>query len=186
MRWRVELTREGAHWRIAGIGSPRTPDGQKLYRVPSETMVPTLEVGQWVKADLAAYRSRSPQIGDMVVFHPPTGAQTMDCADAHHDPATACAHAGTQDTSTTFLKRIVAGPGDRVAIRRGRVLRNGRRAAERFTRPCDGGTGCDFPKTITIPAGTYYLLGDNPGESADSRFWGAVPTAWIIGKVAVG
>jgi signal peptidase I len=185
-RTTVTLVREDGHWRIAAVGSPRTPDGQKLYRVPSESMLPTLEVGQWVKADLAAYRSRSPRVGDIVVFHPPTAAQTSDCADAGRDPAAACAGAGTaQDTATTFLKRIVAGPGDRVAILGGHVLRNGHPAAERFTKRCGQGTGCDFPKAITVPAGDYYLLGDNRGESDDSRFWGAVPAEWIIGKVAV-
>jgi signal peptidase I len=185
-RTTIKLVREGGHWRIAAIGSPRTPDGQTLYRFPSASMLPTLTAGQWVKADPAAYRSRSPRVGEIVVFHPPIGARTNACADAGRDPAAACSHAGEQDTSTTFLKRIVAGPGDRIAIVGGHVVRNGHPAVERSTKPCGRGTGCDFPKPITIPAGEYYMLGDNRGASDDSRFWGAVPAAWIVGKVAVG
>ena len=41
---------------------------------------------------------------------------------------------------------------------------------------------CDFSKTITIPPDHYFMMGDNRGESDDSRYWGPVPRDWIIGK----
>ena len=43
------------------------------------------------------------------------------------------------------------------------------------------GANCTFPKTITVPAGDYYMMGDNRGDLDDSRFWGPVPQKWIIG-----
>ena len=41
---------------------------------------------------------------------------------------------------------------------------------------------CDYPRTITVPAGHVYILGDNRGASDDSRFWGAVPVAQVLGR----
>jgi len=43
--------------------------------------------------------------------------------------------------------------------------------------------GCDFPRTFTVAAGRYYMLGDNRGESDDSRYWGPVAPAAIVGRV---
>jgi signal peptidase I len=53
---------------------------------------------------------------------------------------------------------------------------------ESFTRPCGPGAICNLPKTITIPKGYFFMMGDNRGESDDSRYWGPVPKAWIIGE----
>ena len=53
---------------------------------------------------------------------------------------------------------------------------------EPYINPCGGGTACNLPKTIKIPPDHYFMMGDNRGESDDSRFWGPVPRGWIIGK----
>lgn len=96
----------------------------------------------------------------------------------------ACAISDRRDAATLFVKRIVAGPGDRISIRDGHVIRNGMLAAEGFFAPCgSGGPGCDFPRTFTVAAWRYYMLGDNRGESDDSRYWGPVGAASIIGRV---
>jgi signal peptidase I len=63
------------------------------------------------------------------------------------------------------------------------VIRDGVRENEPYTEPCAGGLPCNFPKPIVVPPGDYFMLGDNRGESDDSRFWGPVPKRWIIGKV---
>ena len=81
-----------------------------------------------------------------------------------------------------FIKRVVAGPGDRLRIDDGHVVLNGKQQTEPFAEPCGGGDGCDFPTEITIPAGHYFMMGDNRGSSDDSRFWGPVPEKWIIGQ----
>ena len=75
----------------------------------------------------------------------------------------------------------MAGPGDTLAIVDGHVIRNGKRAKESFTRECGGGGGCNFRRPITIPPDHWFMMGDNRGESDDSRFWGPVPKKWIIG-----
>jgi signal peptidase I len=61
------------------------------------------------------------------------------------------------------------------------VIRNGKRESDPYIRQCGSGGFCNFPKTITIPPGHYFMMGDNRGESDDSRFWGPVPDKWVIG-----
>ena len=53
---------------------------------------------------------------------------------------------------------------------------------EKFINPCHPGDDCNFPKPITIPPDHWFMMGDNRGQSDDSRFWGPVPKKWIIGK----
>lgn len=92
-----------------------------------------------------------------------------------------CSQSDKEDSGIKFIKRIVAGPGDTIKVIEGQVIRNGKREAESYIRPCPGVAECDFPAAIKVPAGEWYVLGDNRGESDDSRFWGPVPTSWIIG-----
>ena len=154
----------------------------KPYQIPSGSMEPTLDVGQRVLVNRFIYQFSSPDIGDIVVFHPPGGADRGDDCGGPEVPNQACA-APTEDRSDqNFIKRIVAEPGDRLSIRNGTPVVNGEPADEDFTIPCQGGNGCDFPKPITVPAGHYFMMGDNRGSSDDSRFWGPVPQDWFIGK----
>jgi signal peptidase I len=152
----------------------------KPYRIPSQSMVPTLTVGQRV---LANRLIQHPSVGDVVVFHPPVGADAMACGnnsqgEGHAQP---CDRPTPGESGQTFIKRVVAGPGDRLSISNGHVIRNGKRESDPYIKPCVAGGFCNFPKTITIPPGHYFMMGDNRGESDDSRFWGPVPDKWIIG-----
>jgi signal peptidase I len=81
------------------------------------------------------------------------------------------------------MKRVVAGPGETVALVDGSVVRNEVSQDEPFARPCDGGSGCNLPLQVEVPAGHWFLLGDDRERSDDSRYWGPVPKAWIIGPV---
>jgi signal peptidase I len=154
----------------------------KPYRIPSESMVPTLEVGQRVLVNRIGARFSDPSVGDVVVFHPPTGAeQDNNCGGGPPPEGQACARPTAEKADVNFIKRVVAGPGDRLAIRNGNVILNGERQPESFTRPCQGGEGCNFPREFTVPADHYFMMGDNRGASDDSRFWGPVPRDWIIG-----
>jgi signal peptidase I len=96
------------------------------------------------------------------------------------DHKQACGRAGTTRSNAVFIKRVVGVPGDSIAIVGGRVIRNGKREKEAHIRPCDDPV-CEFPRAVTIPPGEYYVLGDNRGSSYDSRLYGPIPRAWIIG-----
>jgi signal peptidase I len=157
----------------------------KPYQIPSESMKPTLAVGQRVLVNRVSYHFSDPHIGDIVVFHPPAGAENgKECGDPHSGSGTrkACGRSTPEESDTNFIKRIVAEPGDRLSIHNGHPVVDGVEAEEDFIKPCRGQDGCDFPQEITIPPDQYFMMGDNRGSSDDSRFWGPVPRKWIIGK----
>jgi len=153
----------------------------KPYRIPSESMVPTLQIGQRVLVNRIGHSFSKPSVGDVVVFHPPLGADGDPRCGVQHPRTEVCSRPVNQRDDVNFIKRVVAGPGDKIAIEQGHVILNGKRQKEPFARPCGVGEGCDYPDEITVPAGHYFMMGDNRGSSDDSRFWGPVPNDWIIG-----
>jgi len=156
----------------------------KPYQIPSESMLPLLVKNERVLVNRMSYSiGGDPSIGDVVVFNPPDGATDngQDCG-VRPKPTQACPE-GTDDPSDeTFIKRIVAGPGDELYIQDGHPVVNGEMAEEDFIKPCKGASSCNLEDPITIPADQYFMMGDNRGNSLDSRFWGPVPQDWIIGK----
>jgi signal peptidase I len=156
----------------------------KPYRIPSGSMEPTLAIGQRVLVDRIGMHFGDPHVGEIAVFHPPRDAQQQVCGPVPHvirPGGVACAEPEPQDSGVNFIKRIVAGPGDVISIVEGHVIRNGRREKDSYIRPCAVAPECNFPTPIRIPAGHWFMMGDNRGESDDSRFWGPVPTGWIVG-----
>lgn len=158
-----------------------------IFRVPSASMAPTLKPGAEVTVDLRAYRARRPAVGDIVVFHPSRGADgaTPKCAVAGEGAGTPrpCGVPTRRKSIQKFIKRVVGLPGDRIAIVSGHVIRNGAREKDPYVARCGSGGSCNFRTAVTIPPGDYFMMGDNRGESDDSRFWGPVRLAWILGKV---
>jgi signal peptidase I len=155
--------------------------------IPSEGMAPTLVVGNRVSIDASGYRSSTPRVGDIVVFHPPQGAVVTpaECGDPRVRAGSAllCDLPTPQEASVNFIKRIVGGPGDTIQVVNGHVIRNGKPEADGYIRPCSPGACVNSPQPITIPPGHWFMMGDNRGESDDSRFWGPVPTSWLVGPV---
>jgi signal peptidase I len=148
-------------------------------------MEPTLDVGQRVLVNRFLYHFADPGIGDIVVFHPPTGADgnSADQCGVPRGDREACPQPTDRQSSQNFIKRIVAGPGDTLSVRNGHPVVNGvEKKDESYIKPCGISSVCNLPKPITIPPGYYFMMGDNRGESDDSRFWGPVPREWIIGK----
>jgi signal peptidase I len=153
-------------------------------------MEPTLDVGQRVLVNRFLYHFTDPSIGDIVVFHPPEGANGGGVGGECGDPRTgaggssgaACDQPTPQEATVNFIKRIVAGPGDTLSVENGHPVVNGKIPQEPFIRACTPGGACNLPKQITIPPDHYFMMGDNRGSSDDSRFWGPVPRDWIIGK----
>jgi signal peptidase I len=159
----------------------------KPYRIPSASMEPTLHVGDRVLVNRFSRRLGSePKVGQIVVFHPPAGADSSParCGEPGEGAGsrTPCSRPTRTASSQTFVKRVVGVGGDRIAIRNGHVLRNGELEREPFAAPCGPAAECDFPDPIRVAEDSVFLLGDNRGSSEDSRFWGPVPVAWVIGQ----
>jgi signal peptidase I len=155
----------------------------KPYRIPSISMVPTLQVGQRI---LVNRLTTHPSLGDVVVFHPPVGATSSSasqCGDPDQGPGRPqpCDHPTLQASSQTFVKRVVGLPGDTLEIIHGDVYRNGIMETGSYVRACPDPSSCTFSETITVPKNDYYMMGDNRDKSDDSRYWGPVPESFIIG-----
>jgi signal peptidase I len=85
-----------------------------------------------------------------------------------------------RDTAKSYIKRVIAVPGDRVRIDDGRVYVNGRRIRETYV-PDDYRDDRSYAETV-VPADSYFLLGDHRSSSSDSRDFGPVERGYIYGK----
>ena len=144
------------------------------YRIPSSSMEPTLHCARpdtgcearfsdRVLACRFCYRLWSPKRGDIVVFHTPPLADVR------------CGAGGT------FVKRLIGLPGETWEERAGYVYINGKRLDEPYVKPDRRDARTISP--IKIAPGHYFMMGDNRSSSCDSRAWGTVPRANLIGKV---
>jgi signal peptidase I len=163
----------------------------KPYKIPSGSMEPTLTLGQRVLVNRIGMDFGDPHVGEIAVFHPPEGAEQELCGPAAHTVklgGEACDQPVPKEASVTFIKRIVAGPGDEIYVKEGHVYREaaGRsgfvREHDPYIKACGYSSECNFTTPIRVPAGHWFMMGDNRGDSDDSRFWGPVPTSWIIGQ----
>lgn len=159
----------------------------KPYRIPSASMLPTLKVGDRVLVNRFSHRlGAEPKVGQVVVFTPPKGADTMPAqCGVPNRSGRACPRPTPAKSSTTFVKRVVAVGGDTISISGGHVIRNGVREQDGYTLPCGSAAACNLPTPIRIPAGEVFMMGDNRGNSDDSRFWGPIPVGWVIGQATV-
>ncbi len=156
-----------------------------VYRVPSGSMEPTLPIRARV-----VVKEGPPVVGAIAVYHPPEGFAAEECGPKPHVVkvgGAACDASLPKASKIKLIKRIVAGPGDAIYVRNGHVYRKTDRSSEfvresdSYIRACGGRPECNFPVPIKIPAGHWFMMGDDRGESDDSRFYGPVPTAWIVG-----
>jgi signal peptidase I len=127
------------------------------FQIPSSSMEDTLLIGDGVLVNMSAYRFQAPKPGDIVVFAP------------------------TEKTATDLIKRVVAVGGQTVDIRNGVLYVNGKKQTEPYvnTRYPDH---YDADAPLKVPAGMVYLLGDNRGNSTDSRYIGPQPVSAILGR----
>lgn len=164
------------------------------FRIPSESMVPTLRVGDFLMLDHQSYEpeghfswllpSSSIHRGDLVVFHYPV------------------------DPSMHLVKRVVAVPGDRIRLKHGKVWINETPLNEPYAfyspssendfrdnfpslRQADPGLDPNWwmrlrhsivDDELTVPKGHLFVLGDNRNDSEDSRYWGFVPESNVVGR----
>ncbi len=155
----------------------------KPYRIPSESMVPTLEINQRVLVNRIGNNFGEPQVGDVMVFHPPSGADgAPGMCGVEITASQICPRPTSDRADVNFIKRVVAGPGDKLRIEAGKAIVNGKPLNEPYAQPCPrDDEGCTYAGEITIPPDHWFMMGDNRNESADSRFWGPVPRESFIG-----
>ena len=115
----------------------------KPYQIPSGSMEPTLDVGQRVLVNRFVYHLHEPQTGDIVVFHPPEGAETAAECGVDVSGSEPCPKPTPEESSQTFIKRVVAVGGDTLSIKEGHPVVNGKeKTGESYIRPC--GTRLDL------------------------------------------
>ena len=145
----------------------------QAFKIPSESMVKTLLVGDHVLASKFSYgikipfthtyiyKGEDPVKGDIIIFEYPN------------------------DPSVDYIKRIVGTPGDTIEVRNKQLFRNGEPVKEsfiRFTEPDRIQPVRDNFGPVTVPADKYFVMGDNRDNSMDSRFWGFVDRSAIRAK----
>jgi signal peptidase I len=158
----------------------------QAFYIPSESMVPTLEVGDRVFVNKLAYRVGDVRRGDVIVFqnpHPGAIAERGVVDGALHWLGEGIGFAQPQDED--FIKRVVGLPGETIEIRDNVVYVDGRRLDEPYlTSEAEQHNG-NFPPT-RVPGDSLFVMGDNRGNSADSRYGlGFVPLERVIGKAFV-
>ncbi|MBD2019611.1 signal peptidase I [Leptolyngbya sp. FACHB-36] len=130
--------------------------------IPSGSMLPTLQVNDRLIVDKIGYHFKTPQRGDIVVFSPTDALQKQNFHDA-------------------FIKRVIGLPGEKVQVKAGRVYINDQALRENYV--ADAAQYEYGP--VTVPDGSYLVLGDNRNNSYDSHYWGFVPRDRIIGRAVV-
>jgi signal peptidase I len=148
----------------------------KPYVVPTASMEPSLHCAKptafcegrfndRVIANRLAYRFGDPKRGQIVVFKTPQTAERCEAGDA----------------GSTFVKRIIGLPGERVSESDGVIYINGDRLIEPYVHPSRRGR--EDGRWPRVEPGHYFVLGDNRTHSCDSRTWGTVPRSSLIGPV---
>ena len=145
----------------------------QAFKIPSESMLQTLLVGDHLLAskfsygvkvpftNYYVYKGSDPQRGEIIIFEYPN------------------------DPSVDYIKRIVGTPGDTIEVRNKQLFRNGEAVKEsfiRFTEPDRIQPVRDNFGPVTVPADKYFVMGDNRDNSMDSRFWGFVDRSAIRAK----
>ena len=133
----------------------------EFFRIPSSSSSPTILPGDYVAVDKSLYRTHPVRRGDVVTLQHPDGKPSI------------------------YMYRVVGLPGEEISLKKTEVLINGKALDEPYARWNEGGRTDGEFDTIKIPAGHYFLLGDNRDQSQDSRFWDHpfVPVENVTGKV---
>ncbi|HEX7734026.1 MAG TPA: signal peptidase I [Ktedonobacteraceae bacterium] len=132
------------------------------FNIDGTSMEPSLHNAELVLVDKWSYLFHPPTRGDIIIFHAPP------------EP--------TQD----YVKRVIGLPGDSITVKGTRIIVDGVTLKETYVAPKDQGIP-PGARTITreiVPPNDYFVLGDNRAVSSDSRIWGFVPKANIIGRAA--
>lgn len=139
----------------------------QAFKIPSGSMLPTLQIGDHILVNKFIFHFVSPQRGDIIVFRYP------------------------RDEGRDFIKRVIGVPGDKLMITKKQVLINDRPLNESYALHSDPNVqdGSLSPRDdygpLIIPPGKYFMMGDNRDHSMDSRFWGLLDEGKIRGKAFI-
>ena len=151
----------------------------QAFKIPSGSMVPTLQVGDYILVNKFAYGLRLPVFNTRLVA---IGAPQRDDVVVFTSPT---------DPSKDFIKRVVGVAGDSVEIRNKQVVINGHPWADPHAYFADGRPNADGSRPrdnygpVTVPPDHVFVLGDNRDRSSDSRFWGFVQSDNVRGKAVL-
>ncbi len=156
--------------------------------IPSESMLPTLQIGDRIVVEKVSQWTRAPQRGDILVFYPPEPEAILK-----QDPwsvflrltgFSGILYDKESRIDTAFIKRVVGLPGETLDVKPGdAVYINGVRLNEPYINEvANSCTFINYCGPIEIPEGHYYMMGDNRNHSADSRYWQFLPKDRVIGR----
>lgn len=166
--WQTLWSRQGANIRLLAVSLViailmRLFVAEPRF-IPSNSMEPTLHIGDRLLVEKVSYRLHPPHAGDIVVFQPPPQLREYG-------------YTGKQ----AFIKRIIANSGETIAVQNHQVIVNGESLQEPYTLEAP-----DYRMPpVTVPAGTVFVMGDNRNDSNDSHVWGFLPQENIIGQARV-
>ncbi len=152
--------------------------------IPSASMRPTLIEGDRIFVERFSRFYSTPKRGDIMVFYPPN-------EEIKSDPMSVFARlTGFFCKDVAYIKRVIGIPGDKLEVRefsngKFKVFINDKPIKENYIMSDDDYISCSsdmFCGPMRIPAGQYFMMGDNRGNSQDSRFWGFLPKERFIGK----
>jgi len=137
------------------------------HQVNGQSMEPNFHNAEYLMTDKISYKMGTPKRGDIVVFQAPPAAQCPE------------------GTGCDFIKRVIGEPGDTVEVKNNRIYVNGKLLVEDYISddiPTKAGAYTSSGP-VTVPEGSYFVVGDNRPHSSDSRIWGTVDLSRIVGKV---
>lgn len=147
----------------------------QAFKIPSGSMIPTLQIGDKLFVNKYIYRFEAPKRGDIIVFKYPGDPNNPD------EPKS--------ERKKDFIKRLVGFEGESIEIRDGKIYVNNKALEDpasfgKFYYYNQGVYGEPYTKVL-VPKDSYFVLGDNSANSRDSRFWGFVPKKNLLGKAIV-